>query len=159
MLNGAKDIIVYIFLVLIILVTHFYSTPVIAKELFEKVIWINQPKQVGWAYERGKKFLEFSVLTGDDETFPSDPGTYIVEMKDNDYYSHKYKTPMRYSLFFDLKQKKAIHEGNVPHTPKDKKELRTRGCIHVELPYIKQLYDWAEEGNTVVIIQGWRTKN
>jgi lipoprotein-anchoring transpeptidase ErfK/SrfK len=97
-------------------------------------------------------------LTGDDETFPTNPGNYIVERKDEDYYSHKYKTPMRYSLFFDLQERKAIHEGKVPHNDKDEKELRTRGCIHVEQPYIKELYDWAEEGNTIVVIQGWRTK-
>ena len=63
---------------------------------------------------------------------------------------------MPYSIFFDLKERKAIHEGEVP-SPALKKELATHGCIHVEPPYIKMLYDWADEENTVVVISGWRT--
>jgi lipoprotein-anchoring transpeptidase ErfK/SrfK len=122
---------------------------------YDKVIWINQPKQVGIAYERGKKIFEFPVVTGDDET-TTDPGIYKVRLKDDNYYSRKYDTPMPYSLFFDLKAMKAIHEGEVP-PPEIKKELATHGCIHVEPPYIQKLYDWADEGDTAVVISGWRT--
>jgi lipoprotein-anchoring transpeptidase ErfK/SrfK len=122
---------------------------------YQKVIWINQPKQVGIAYHEGIKILEFPIVTGDDET-TTDPGIYVVKLKDADYYSRTYDTPMPYSIFFDLKGKKAIHEGEVP-PPALKKELATHGCIHVELPYIKKLYDWADEENTVVVIRGWRT--
>ena len=124
-------------------------------EEYEKVIWINQPKQVGIAYEGGKKLFEFPVVTGDDET-TTNPGIYKVKLKDDNYYSRTYDTPMPYSIFFDLKGKKAIHEGEVP-PPVLKKELATHGCIHVEPPYIKMLYDWADEENTVVVISGWRT--
>ena len=122
---------------------------------YQKVIWINQPKQVGIAYQEGKKVFEFPVITGDDET-TTDPGIYVVKLKDDNYYSRTYDTPMPYSIFFDLKGKKAIHEGEVP-PPVLKKELATHGCIHVEPPYIKLLYDWADEENTVVVISGWRT--
>src|SRR3989339_2082645 len=100
---------------------------------YEKVIWINQPKQVGIDYERGKKLFEFPVVTGDDET-TTNPGIYKVKLKDDSYYSRKYDTPMPYSIFFDLKQMKAIHEGEVP-PPEKKQELATHGCIHVEPPY------------------------
>jgi len=124
---------------------------------YEKVIWINQPKQVGVAYQRGKKLFEFPVVTGDDET-TTDPGIYRVQLKDDNYYSRKYDTPMPCSIFFDLKGKKAIHEGEVP-PPEIKKELATHGCIHVEPPYIQKLYDWADEENTAVVISGWRTGN
>ena len=122
---------------------------------YQKVIWINQPKQVGLSYQEGKKVFEFPVVTGDDET-TTDPGIYVVKLKDDNYYSRTYDTPMPYSIFFDLKGKKAIHEGEVP-PPVLKKELATHGCIHVEPPYIKMLYDWADEENTVVVISGWRT--
>ena len=122
---------------------------------FEKVIWINQPKQVGIAYEGGKKLFEFPVVTGDDET-TTNPGIYRVKLKDDNYYSRTYDTPMPYSIFFDLKGMKAIHEGEVP-PPEIKKELATHGCIHVEPPYIQRLYDWADEENTAVVISGWRT--
>jgi lipoprotein-anchoring transpeptidase ErfK/SrfK len=122
---------------------------------YEKVIWINQPKQVGIAYQRGKKLFEFPVVTGDDVT-TTDPGIYKVKLKDDNYYSCRYDTPMPCSIFFDLKGMKAIHEGEVP-PPEIKKELSTHGCIHVEPPYIKMLYDWADEENTVVVINGWRT--
>lgn len=122
---------------------------------YEKVIWINQPKQVGIAYEGGKKLFEFPIVTGDDET-TTDPGIYVVKLKEDNYYSHKYDTPMPYSIFFDLKERKAIHEGEVP-PPALRKELATHGCIHVEQPYIHMLYDWADEENTVVVISGWRT--
>jgi lipoprotein-anchoring transpeptidase ErfK/SrfK len=122
---------------------------------YEKVIWINQVKQVGIAYQNGKKLIEFPVVTGDDET-PTDPGIYVVKMKDDNYYSRKYDTPMPYSIFFDLKGRKAIHEGEVP-PPAVKKELATHGCIHVEPPYIERLYEWADEENTAVVISGWRT--
>ncbi|MDP2044749.1 MAG: L,D-transpeptidase [Deltaproteobacteria bacterium] len=124
-------------------------------EEYEKVIWINQPKQIGLAYERGTKLFEFPVVTGDDET-TTNPGIYKVKMKDDSYYSRKYDTPMPYSIFFDLKQMKAIHEGEVP-PPEKKKELATHGCIHVEPPYIEKLYEWADEENTAVVISGWRT--
>ena len=122
---------------------------------YEKVIWIDQPKQIGIAYEGGKKLFEFPVVTGDDET-TTNPGIYKVKLKDDDYYSRKYDTPMPYSIFFDLKGMKAIHEGEVP-PPEKKKELATHGCIHVEPPYIEKLYDWADEENTAVVISGWRT--
>lgn len=124
---------------------------------FDKIIWIDQPKQIGTAYERGKKILEFPVVTGDDET-TTNPGIYRVRLKDDNYYSRKYDTPMPYSMFFDLKDMKAIHEGEVP-PPEIKKELATHGCIHVEPPYIERLYDWADEENTAVVISGWRTGN
>jgi lipoprotein-anchoring transpeptidase ErfK/SrfK len=122
---------------------------------YEKIIWINQPKQVGIAYQRGKKLFEFPVVTGDDET-ATNPGIYRVKLKDDNYYSRTYDTPMPYSIFFDLKGMKAIHEGEVP-PPEIKKELATHGCIHVEPPYIQRLYDWADEENTAVVISGWRT--
>ena len=122
---------------------------------YEKVIWINQIKQVGIAYQDGKKLFEFPVVTGDDET-TTNPGIYGVKLKDPNYYSNKYDTPMPYSIFFDLKERKAIHEGEVP-PPAVKKELATHGCIHVEPPYIERLYEWADEKNTAVVISGWRT--
>jgi lipoprotein-anchoring transpeptidase ErfK/SrfK len=109
---------------------------------YQKVIWINQPKQVGIAYQEGKKVFEFPVITGDDET-TTDPGIYVVKLKDDNYYSRTYDTPMPYSIFFDLKERKAIHEGEVPPAA-IKKELATHGCIHVEPPFIKMLYDWAD---------------
>ncbi len=122
---------------------------------YEKVIWINQPKQVGIAYQDGKKLFEFPIVSGDDET-TTNPGIYTVKLKDDSYYSITYDTPMPYSIFFDLKGKKAIHEGEVP-PPEIKKDLATHGCIHVEPPYIQRLYDWADEEDTVVVISGWRT--
>jgi lipoprotein-anchoring transpeptidase ErfK/SrfK len=124
-------------------------------EEYEKIIWINQPKQVGIAYQEGKKILEFPIVSGDDET-KTNPGIYVIKLKDENYYSITYDTPMPYSMFFDLQGKKPIHEGEVP-PPEIKKELATHGCIHVEPPYIQKLYDWADEGDTVVVISGWRT--
>jgi lipoprotein-anchoring transpeptidase ErfK/SrfK len=140
------------------LVLQFFTVPAVAQDLlarYEKVIWINQIKQMGAAYEDGCKLCEFPVITGDDET-TTDPGIYLIKKKVEDYYSRKYDTPMPYSLFFDLQQRKAIHEGEVP-PPGVKKEFSTHGCIHVESPHIEWLYDWADEGKTVVVIQGWRT--
>ena len=122
---------------------------------YDKIIWIDQPKQVGIAYERGKKLFEFPVVTGDDVT-TTNPGIYRVRLKDDNYYSRKYDTPMPYSMFFDLKEMKAIHEGEVP-PPEKRKELATHGCIHVEPPHIERLYEWADEENTAVVISGWRT--
>lgn len=148
----------YLKIILIALFTHIAALHAEAFDVFkeyQKVIWINQPKQVGIAYQEGKKVFEFPVITGDDET-TTDPGIYVVKLKDENYYSRTYDTPMPYSIFFDLKGKKAIHEGEVP-PPVLKKELATHGCIHVEPPYIKILYDWADEENTVVVISGWRT--
>ena len=148
----------YLLLITIALFTHTFGVHTAAEDVFtqyEKVIWINQPRQVGVAYEQGKKLFEFPVMTGDDEE-TTDPGIYVVRAKDDNYYSRKYDTPMPYSIFFDIKRKKAIHEGEVP-PPAEKREFATHGCIHVEPPYIEWLYDWTEEGKTVVIIQGWRT--
>ena len=62
---------------------------------------------------------------------------------------------MPYSLFFDYKGKRAIHEGEVPD-PEMRKGLATHGCIHVEEPYIEWLYDWADAGKTAVVIYGGR---
>lgn len=136
------------------------ALPAAAWDLFQeyrKVIWIDQPQQVGRAYENGKKLREFPVLTGDDET-TTDPGLYLIRWKVPDYYSRKYDTPMPYAMFFDLRHRKAIHEGGVPPLP-EKRELATHGCIHVEPPHIEWLYDWAEEGSTAVVIFGERSGN
>jgi lipoprotein-anchoring transpeptidase ErfK/SrfK len=148
----------YLYFVVIALLAHLSVLPANAVDVFkeyEKVIWIDQIKQIGIAYQDGKKLFEFPVVTGDDET-TTNPGIYRVKLKDPDYYSKTYDTPMPYSIFFDLKGKKAIHEGEVP-PPAVKKELATHGCIHVEPPYIERLYDWADEDNTAVVISGWRT--
>ncbi len=148
----------YIYFITIALFTHIWIAQTHAVDIFkeyEKVIWIDQVKQVGIAYQDGKKLFEFPVVTGDDET-TTNPGIYTVKLKDDNYYSRKYDTPMPYSIFFDLKQRKAIHEGEVP-PPAIKKELATHGCIHVEPPFIERLYEWAEEGTTAVVISGWRT--
>jgi hypothetical protein len=120
----------------------------------DKIIWIDQEKQVGAAYGQGKKLLAFPIISGDDET-PTPPGTYVIKVKDANYYSRTYDTPMPYSLFFDYRGKRAIHEGEVPE-PERKKGYATHGCIHVEEPYMKWLYDWAEAGKTVVVIRGSR---
>jgi lipoprotein-anchoring transpeptidase ErfK/SrfK len=134
------------------------SFPAAAWDLFHeynKVIWIDQPRQIGLAYENGQKLLEFPVLTGDDEC-TTNPGAYLIRRKVANYYSRKYDTPMPFSMFFDMRQRKAIHEGGVPPLP-EKRELATHGCIHVEVPHIEWLYDWAEEGATAVVISGERS--
>ncbi len=122
---------------------------------YDKVIWINQLKQVGVAYEGGKKLFEFPVMTGDDET-TTPPGIYTVRLKDEEYFSKKYQVPMPYSLFFDLRDRKAIHEGEVP-PPEERKEYATHGCVHVEQPHMERLFHWAEVGKTAVVISGWRS--
>src|SRR5665647_733717 len=122
-----------------------------------KMIWIDQLKQVGAAYEDGKKVMEFPVLTGDDET-TTDPGTYLVRVKQEDYYSQKYQTPMPYSIFFNYEERAAIHGGEVP-PPQKKIGFATHGCVHVEQPYIERLYDWTEADRTLVVIMNRRTQN
>ena len=150
----------YILLFSVALLTSMVLSPPLAADPFhepEKVIYIDQLKQVGTAYERGKKVLEFPVLTGDDET-TTDPGIYLVRVKDEDYYSRKYQTPMPYSIFFNYTTRTAIHGGEVP-PPKKKIGLATHGCVHVEQPDIKKLYDWTEAGSTLVVIMGFRTQD
>jgi len=142
------------------LLTNILFSPACAAGIFqeyEKVIWIDQLKQVGRAYERGEKVREFPVLTGDDET-TTDPGTYLVRVKDAGYYSRKYQTPMPYSIFFNFSGRIAIHGGEVP-PPKQKIGLATHGCVHVEQPHIRWLFDWTEAGKTVVVITGRRTQD
>ncbi len=153
----AKNKITYycLLITLFILISVLSANAVDIFKEYEKIIWINQPKQIGIAYQEGKKLFEFPIVSGDDET-TTNPGIYVVKLKDEDYYSVTYDTPMPYSIFFDLKGKKAIHEGEVP-PPEIKKELATHGCIHVAPPYIQKLYDWADEEDTVVVISGWRT--
>ena len=53
------------------------------------------------------------MLTGDAET-TTDPGIYVVRVKEEDYYSKKYQTPMPYSIFFNYAARAAIHGGEVP---------------------------------------------
>jgi lipoprotein-anchoring transpeptidase ErfK/SrfK len=149
-----------VFCMVIVLFTHLGALSAHALNIFKqykKVIWIDQIKQIGAAYEQGDKICEFPIITGDDET-PTSPGIYVVRVKDENYFSRKYDTPMSYSIFFDFKGKRAIHEGEVPG-PELKKELATHGCIHVEQPYIEELFDWTEEGKTVVVIHGARKDN
>jgi lipoprotein-anchoring transpeptidase ErfK/SrfK len=122
---------------------------------YDKVIFINQPRQTGTAYEHGKKVREFPVLTGDDES-TTDPGIYVIRVKVADYYSRTYDTPMPYSLFFDWRRRKAIHEGGVP-VGAEKGEVATHGCIHVESPHMEWLYEWAEEGATALVVSGERS--
>ena len=150
----------YILLFSVALLTNLLLTPTLAADIsqkHEKMIWIDQLKQVGAAYEGGKKVKEFSVITGDDET-TTEPGIYLVRVKEEDYYSRKYQTPMPYSIFFNYPERAAIHEGEVP-PPQKKIGLATHGCVHVQQPYIKWLYDWTEAGRTVVVISGRRTQD
>jgi lipoprotein-anchoring transpeptidase ErfK/SrfK len=150
----------YIVLFSVVLLTNFLLSPTFAADSsqeYEKVIWIDQLKQMGTAYERGKKVKEFPVLTGDAET-TTEPGTYLVQVKEEDYYSRKYQTPMPYSIFFNYAAKAAIHGGEVPPPPK-RIRFATHGCIHVEQPYIEWLYDWTEPGRTLVVIMGRRTQD
>jgi lipoprotein-anchoring transpeptidase ErfK/SrfK len=145
----------FFIIALIILISALQVDALDVFKKYEKVIFINQVKQVGTAYEEGKKLFEFPIVTGDDET-TTNPGIYVIRLKDDGYYSRKYDTPMPYSMFFDLNERKAIHEGEVP-PPHLRKELATHGCIHVEPPYIQRLFEWSEEGKTAVVISGWRT--
>ncbi len=62
---------------------------------------------------------------------------------------------MSYSIFIDFKAKRAIHEGGVPDQG-EKNKWATHGCIHVEEPYIKRLFDWAEPRKTLIVIRGKR---
>jgi lipoprotein-anchoring transpeptidase ErfK/SrfK len=138
------------------LITQKGKPPETAPE-HKKMIWIDQLKQVGAAYEDGKKVMDFPVLTGDDET-TTDPGTYLVRVKQEDYYSQKYQTPMPYSIFFNYEERAAIHGGEVP-SPQKKIGLATHGCVHVEQPYIERLYDWTEADRTLVVIMSRRTQD
>ena len=150
----------YILLFSVALLTNILLSPTLAADIsqeYDKMIYIDQLKQVGAAYERGKKVMEFPVITGDDET-TTDPGTYLVRVKDEDYYSRKYQTPMPYSILFNYNTRTAIHGGEVP-PPQKKIGLATHGCVHVEQPYIKKLYDWTEAGRTLVVIVGRRTQD
>ena len=150
----------YILLIPVALLINLLLSPALAADIYEKhekLIWIDQLKQVGSAYENGKKIMEFPVLTGDDETV-TEPGIYRVQVKDENYYSRQYQTPMPFSLFFNYTARKAIHGGEVP-PPRLRIGLATHGCIHVEQPYIEKLYDWAEAGRTVVVISGWRSQD
>ena len=122
-----------------------------------KMIWIDQLKQVGAAYEDGKKVMEFPVLTGDDET-TTDPGTYLVRVKQEDYYSQKYQTPMPYSIFSIMKREPRFTEEKY-HRRRRKIGLATHGCVHVEQPYIERLYDWTEADRTLVVIMNRRTQD
>jgi lipoprotein-anchoring transpeptidase ErfK/SrfK len=150
----------YIRLFAVALLTNLLLSPTLAADIsreYEKMIYIDQLKQVGAAYERGKKVMEFPVITGDDET-TTDPGIYLVRVKQEDYYSRKYQTPMPYSIFFNYTTRTAIHGGEVP-PPIKKIGLATHGCVHVEQPYIERLYDWTEAGKTWVVIVGRRTQD
>ena len=150
----------YILLLSVVLLTNILLSPTLAADSsqeYEKVIYIDQLKQVGTAYERGKKVMEFPVITGDDET-TTNPGIYLVRVKQVDYYSRKYQTPMPFSIFFDYTGRAAIHGGEVP-PPQKKIGLATHGCVHVEQPYIERLYDWTEAGRTLVVIVGRRTQD
>lgn len=147
----------FFYFIFLILLTILSPLPAGAKDVFqqyEKVIWIDQENQVAAAYLRGQKLVQFPIVTGDDET-PTPPGNYVIKKKDENYYSRTYKTPMPYSLFFDLKGMRAIHEGDLPDL-QEKEEWSTHGCIHVEQPLMKWLFDWAEVGKTVVVIRGER---
>lgn len=145
-----------IFFLIAALCLQFYPLSAAADifQKYAKIIWIDQENQFGAAYGRGRKLLEFRILTGDDET-PTPPGAYVIKKKDANYYSRKYQVPMPYSLFFDLKGMRAVHEGDVPD-PEEKSDWATHGCIHVEEPYMKWLFNWAEQGKTVVVVKGRR---
>jgi lipoprotein-anchoring transpeptidase ErfK/SrfK len=150
----------YLWLCSAALLINILLPQILAADLFqecEKIIWINQSKQTGIVYERWKKVREFPVLTGDAET-TTEPGVYLVQVKQEDYFSRKYQTPMPYSIFFNYTQRAAIHGGAVP-PPAERKWVATHGCVHVEEPHSKWLYDWTETGRTLVIISGWRTQD
>ena len=85
------------------------KTPPEAAPEHEKMIWIDQLKQVGAAYENGKKVMEFPVLTGDAET-TTDPGTYLVRVKQEDYYSRNTRLPCLTPYFSIIKREPLFTE-------------------------------------------------
>jgi hypothetical protein len=117
-----------------------------------KVIIINQPHQIGAAYDLGKKILDFDVLTGDCET-PTYAGIFRVELKSRHHISRRYGTQMPYALFFD--RGRAIHEGDVPPR-KTIEEWASHGCVRSRIAVAKKLFKWANIGTTLVIVQGKR---
>lgn len=123
-----------------------------------RVIFVNQLRQNGAAFENGVKLFDFEVITGDDVKV-TEPGEYVVKKKIRNYFSRTHGVWMPYSLFFiwNERDRKAIHEGKVP--PRKKREvLATNGCVHVAKPYAVRLFNWAEEGKTKIIIFGERSE-
>lgn len=150
-----------IILVISLLIMPFFPNKAEAKIRipdFGKVIVIDQHNQWGKAYENGKEIFSFPILSGDDET-PTGNGKYRVEKKIKNYFSRRYKVPMPYSLFFVFNNhcRKAIHEGEVPKSKRERQEKwATHGCIHAEMKVIKKLFYWVDEKTTEVIVFGER---
>lgn len=118
-----------------------------------KMVIIANKIQKGAAYQDQNKFLEFKVMTGDDER-PTYPGVFRIREKKPMHWSKQAQAPMPLSLFFD--EGRALHEGDVWNNFREIDKYASRGCVHITRQYIKRIYKWAQENSSLVVVNGWR---
>lgn len=122
----------------------------------KKRIVVNLDRQKLFAYEGDKLFHECHCVTGR-AGHETTPGTFKIFLKDKEYVSKKYKTPMPFAMFF-TKDRKAIH-GTTLAVPRSfakylgADEAGSHGCIGVTPEDAEKLFKWADVGTAIEIVE------
>ena len=121
-----------------------------------KLISVDLENQKLFAWEGEDLVHEFHAVTGKcgKET---EPGTYKVEWKSEDYVSKTYGSPMPYAMFFSA-DGKAIH-GTEWATVRSfvhayvSGEVGSQGCVGLAEENAKTMFEWAPVGTPIVVME------
>jgi lipoprotein-anchoring transpeptidase ErfK/SrfK len=134
----------------------------------ELYFWLNS--QVGAFYVNGEIYgykNGFRIISGFDGPVmtpggrivvkPTPKGNFRVRWKHADHVNH-HNIPMPYSMFFSGDC--AIHawawDESLPQTELAR-HYSSSGCISLDLPVAKNLFDWTPPAGTPVYVWGYRT--
>ena len=120
-----------------------------------KTIKVDIERQKLWAYEGDELIYEYHVVTGNCAK-ETEPGTYHISRKIEDYTSKTYGSPMPYTMFFS-EDGKAIH-GTVFATLRSfvfvylTENVGSQGCVGLRRGNAKRMYDWAPTGTPIIVV-------
>lgn len=145
--------------VILVLLFFLFANPCFAQPDKEVYFWLDA--QMGAAYENGHLVRSFRIISGYDGVVTTPHGRQVIKStpkgnrsvlrKSANYVNHA-GIPMPYALFFTGSC--AIHAWAWDEPLPDVDLARyysSSGCISLNLPDAKWLFDWAEVGTPVYI--------
>jgi len=114
----------------------------IADELERKIIFFLDIQYFG-AYEKGKLSFWGPISSGR-KNHETPEGEFYVLWKEKNYWSKKYKVPMRYSVCFSS-EGYFFHKQALPGKP------ASRGCVRLLAEDAEKLFDFSKKGDPVTL--------
>ena len=149
-------IVIMIFLTILITDNSELSATIIKKKII-----IDLERQKLYAYENEILKFKMNCVTGD-RNHPTKSGTFKIFRKEKEYRSKKYNVDMPFTMFFSI-DGKGIHAGlccfdiesfiKAVADKLGKSWLGSHGCVRLDKADAEKLFDWAEIGTPVEIVE------